>query len=221
MGGETPFESGLVIYGAGGMGQEVADLVIASGGKVVGFVDDDPKLVPGSHMLGIPVVGDKRWLEGKSTPVALAFGAPASRHRVWKSLRALGVIEPPPLVHPTAYVGLGCQLGGGSVVAAGATLTADVELGRFVIVNAGVTVSHNSRLSDFSTVAPGVHLAGNTTVGEGADIGIGASVIQGLTIGPWSVVGAGAAVIDDVPANTTVVGCPARVIAEREPGWQL
>jgi serine acetyltransferase len=33
-------------------------------------------------------------------------------------------------------------------------------------------------------------------------------------------VGAGAVVIDDVAANTTVVGCPARVVSRRSPGWQ-
>jgi acetyltransferase-like isoleucine patch superfamily enzyme len=45
-------------------------------------------------------------------------------------------------------------------------------------------------------------------------------VVQGLQIGAWSIVGAGAVVIDDVEANTTVAGCPARVIASRPAGWQ-
>ena len=40
----------------------------------------------------------------------------------------------------------------------------------------------------------------------------GATVIQGRRIGKNAVVGAGAVVIHDVPADTTVVGVPARVI---------
>lgn len=201
------------------MGQEIADILISAGAKVAGFVDDDPDLW-GSSVLGLPVLGDLKRLDHRSGPVAMGIGSPAARRKAWTELREQGVVDSPPLVHPTAYVGLGCRLGVGSVVGAGATLTADVDLGRFVIVNAGATVSHNCRLADFATVAPGVHLAGNTTVEEGAEIGIGACVIQQLTIGSWSVVGAGAVVIHDVPPNTTVAGCPARVIAVRHPGRQ-
>lgn len=201
------------------MGQEIADLVVASGGSVAGFVDDDPELA-GRTILGLPVLGGREWLSGRTVEVVLGVGSPASRKKTWRALCSPGTHAPPPMVHPTAYVGVGCTLGAGSIVAAGATLTADVEVGRFVIVNAGATVSHNCRLADYATVAPGVHLAGNVQVHEGADVGIGASVIQGLSVGEWSIVGAGATVIRDVAPNTTVVGCPARVIAERTPGWQ-
>lgn len=219
MAGETPSEADLVIYGAGGMGQELADLVTAGGGSVLGFVDDDPRLQT-SSVLGLPVLGDTGWLRGRNVAIALGIGSSALRKRSWEVLADGGAVEPPPLVHPTAYIGRGCRLGAGSIVGAGATLTADVAISRFVIVNAGATVSHNCRLADYSTVAPGAHIAGNVSVEEGADIGIGSCVIQGLTIGSWSIVGAGAVVIRDVEPNTTVVGCPAGVIAQRESGWQ-
>lgn len=202
------------------MGQEVADLAIAAGIEVVGFVDDRPAL-HGLAPLGLPVLGDRSWLQGRDVAVFVAVGSPALRRRICHELSTLGVGEPPALVHPSAYVGLGCEVGPGSVVAATATLTADVQVGRFVIVNAGATISHNSRLADFATLAPGVHLAGSSMVGEGADIGIGAVAIQGLTVGAWSVVGAGAVVLRDIPPDTTSVGCPARVISSRSAGWHL
>jgi sugar O-acyltransferase (sialic acid O-acetyltransferase NeuD family) len=216
--GSEPSSTDLILYGAGGMGQEIADLARATGLPVLGFIDDDPQLA-GRKVLELPVLGNRAFLEGRQEQVFVAVGAPSGRRKVREELTAAGVGDAPALIHPTAYVGLGCQVGAGSVIAAGATLTADVQIGSYVIVNAGATVSHNARLADYATVAPGAHLAGNTYVGEGADVGIGASVIQGVHIGPWSVVGAGAVVIDDVPADTTVVGCPARVIASRVPGW--
>ena len=202
------------------MGQEVADLAGSTGANVLGFIDDRPGLT-GQTVLGLPVLGDRSWLAGRDAAVFVAVGSPAARRRVCGELRDLGIAESPALIHPAAYVGLGCRIGAGSVIAAGATLTADVQIGRYVIVNAGATVSHNSRLADFATVAPGAHLAGNTTLEEGADVGIGASAIQGLVVGAWSVVGAGAVLIGDVPSDTTVVGCPARVISTRDAGWQL
>lgn len=219
-----PVARDLVILGAGGMGQEVADLVQAAASdgprwRLIGFVDDDSSL-HGLEVLGLPVLGDHRWLSGRRAALAVGVGAPAARRRAWTAARSIGDFEAPALVHPTAYVGSGCELGEGTVVGAHATLTADVAVGRFGIVNVGATVSHNARLAAFATVAPGAHLAGNVHLGEGSDVGIGASVTQGNTVGAWAIVGAGAVVIGDVPADTTVVGCPARIVDTRPAGWQ-
>lgn len=206
------------------MGQEVADIVkaaVADGTpwRLIGFIDDDSSLY-GREVLGFPVLGDHRWLSDHRAAVAIGVGAPAARRRASAVARSAGAVEAPALVHPTAHLGLGVELDSGTIVGAHATLTVDVLVGHFAIVNVGATVSHNARLADFATVAPGAHLAGNVHLGEGADVGIGASVTQGNTIGDWAIVGAGAVVIGDVEANTTVVGCPARVVDSRPAGWQ-
>jgi sugar O-acyltransferase (sialic acid O-acetyltransferase NeuD family) len=220
----TPLPRDLVIFGAGGMGQEVADLVCAAtaagaGWRLIGFLDDDPAL-SGREVLGIPVLGGAGWLSGRSVVVSVAVGSPARRRQVCRVLRSSSAVFAPSLVHPSAYVGKMSELGEGALVGAHAVLTVDVKVGAFGIVNVGATVSHNSRLSDFSTIAPGAHLAGSVRIGEGGDIGVGASIVPFRNIGEWCIVGAGAVVVDDVDPNTTVVGCPARVVARRSPGWQ-
>ena len=214
----------LVILGAGGMGQEVADIVRAAASddtryRLIGFVDDD-RALHGLEVLGLPVLGDLRWLSGRRAALAMGVGAPAARRRPGPRRKRSGPSRRRHWSTLTAYVGLGVELGEGTVVGAHATMTADVVVGRFGIVNVGATVSHNARLGDFATVAPGAHLAGHVHLGEGADVGIGASVTQGNTIGAWSIVGAGTVVIGDVEADTTVVGCPARVVDRRPAGWQ-
>ena len=45
-----------------------------------------------------------------------------------------------------------------------------------------------------------------------------ANVIQGISIGRWSVIGAGAVVIEDIPAGSTAVGVPAKVIKNKSHG---
>ena len=151
----------LVILGAGGMGQEVADIVLAAATdgsryKLIGFIDDD-RALHGREVLGLPVLGDLQWLSGHRAALAMGIGAPAARRRAWAAAQATGTTEAPTLVHPSAFMGLGVELGEGTVVGAHATLTVDVLVGRFSLVNVGATVSHNARLADFATVAPGAN----------------------------------------------------------------
>lgn len=51
-----------------------------------------------------------------------------------------------------------------------------------------------------------------TLVKKGASIGSGATILSKVTIGENAIVGAGSVVTKDVPANTIVVGNPARVM---------
>jgi serine acetyltransferase len=90
-----------------------------------------------------------------------------------------------------------------------------------VHVNLACTVGHDAVLEDYATLAPGVHVSGHVVVEEGAYVGTGANVVERLRIGRWSVVGAGSTVLANVPANTTAVGIPARVIKTRDDGWHL
>lgn len=53
-----------------------------------------------------------------------------------------------------------------------------------------------------------------TTVKRGVTIGSGATILCGVEIGENAMIGAGSVVVQDVPANSVVVGNPARVIRE-------
>ena len=51
-------------------------------------------------------------------------------------------------------------------------------------------------------------------IGDNVWVGAGAVILAGVTVGENSIVGAGAVVTKDVPANSIVVGVPARVVRE-------
>ena len=53
------------------------------------------------------------------------------------------------------------------------------------------------------------------SIGSGAWIGAGAKVLDGVTVGDTAIVGAGAVVTRDVPAQSVVVGIPAKVVSIR------
>ena len=206
----------IVIVGAGGHGQVVADIFRAqraddAGTPPTAFVDDDPArqgmTLAGSAVIGR--LGDLRSIAHDGAVVAI--GDNRARARVFEALAAAG--ETFALaVHPRSVLSQDVVVGAGTMVCAGAIVNTGSSIGSNVIINTGATVDHHSVLGDHVHIAPGVHMGGEVRVGEGALIGIGATVLPRVSIGAWSTVGAGAVVTGDVPARATVVGVPARQI---------
>lgn len=211
----------FVIVGAGGHAREVLQILLArraSGEPVepLGFVVDDPG---DGGRSGLPVLGDFGWLAGldrAAVEVICAVGTPALNRELVERMRALG-FRFGRAISPLAWMADSATVGEGTIVFPQVVINADAVVGDHVTLNVAATVSHDARVGDFATVGPGAHLAGNVTVGEGCFIGMGADVIQGVTIGDRSVIGAGAAVIDDLPADVTAVGVPARVVGPATP----
>jgi sugar O-acyltransferase (sialic acid O-acetyltransferase NeuD family) len=208
----------VVIIGAGGAGREACWAFQESRKwKVIGFVDDNPEL-QGTAFCDQPVLGGFSWLERerrKSFAVLCAIGNPNVRRSVVERAAGLG-LEFCTVVHPSVNLSRWVEIGPGSIVCAGSTVTTQVKIGAHVTVNVGCSVSHDAVIGDYCNINPGCRIAGAVTVGEGVDLGMGAMVIQNRKIGEWSVIGAGAVVTKDVPAYVTAVGVPCRVIKVRQ-----
>lgn len=104
-------------------------------------------------------------------------------------------------IHPAASVGRRLLIDHGTGIVVGSTAV----IGDDVILYHGVTLGGRSNL-------PGRR---HPTVCDGAFIGAGATVLGPVTIGARARVGANAVVLEDVPADATVVGNPARVVGVR------
>ncbi len=97
-------------------------------------------------------------------------------------------------------IGSGLTLTHGNVVIDGRT-----TIGSNCQINPWVTIGlSNSRKIGFSVQGP--------TIGDNVHIGTGAKVLGPITIGDHARIGANAVVVHDVPANTTVVGMPAKAL---------
>jgi len=121
-------------------------------------------------------------------------------------------LRPWSLRHPGAWVGGEVEIGPGACLAPGSLITTRVKIGRHCILNVNASVSHDCSVGDFVNINPGAVVCGGVVLGEGAYIGAGAVVIERVRVGAWTVVGAGAVVAEDLPANVTAVGVPARII---------
>lgn len=208
----------VLVLGAGGHGQVVADILLAAYRRgaaevPVGFLDDDERL-HGATVLGLPVLGPiAGWRQVEHEGAVLAIGDNATRRRLFLALQGQGM-RFVSAVHPAAILAGEVRLGLGIAVCAGVVVNTGSAVADGAILNTGCTVDHHSRVGAFAHVAPGAHLGGNVTVGEGALVGIGSAVSRGLHVGEWAVLGAGSAVTRDVPARCLAAGVPARVIRQ-------
>ncbi len=198
----------LLIYGAGGHAQVVADAIQANGWHVQGFCADGVTGHPSvSNVLaGLDELGAAAFAHCE---IIVAIGSNPAREQV---ARRLGPVAFATVVHPTCVVSTSVDIGVGTFVAHGAIVGASTVLGRHTIVNTGAAVSHDCVVEDYAHIAPRATVGEHARIGQGALVGAAAIIRPGVCVGRGATVGAGTVVRNDVPDGVTVVGNPARFI---------
>ncbi len=208
----------VLIIGAGGHGQVVANVLLAmqaAGHAVapIGYVDDDAR-AHGDLRLGLPVLGRQADLPHIAhDAVIVGVGDNRVRRDLFAALVAAGE-RLFTAIHPTAIISAGATLGRGSIVCALANVGTLVQVGDNVVVNSLALLGHHTTAADHVHIGPGAHLGGEIVVGEGVLVGMGANVMSRCNLGAWSSVGAGALVTKAVAPGTVVVGVPARLMGD-------
>ena len=101
---------------------------------------------------------------------------------------------------------------------------AQIGEGLFIDHGHGVVIGETAIIGDNVTLYQGVTLGGtgkehgkrHPTLGSNIMIGAGAKILGSVTIGDNCKIGAGSVVLNDVPANSTVVGVPGRVVIRND-----
>ncbi len=199
----------VVVYGGGGHGKAVIELLRALGThRVVGVIDDG--LPPGQNVIDVPVMGD-----GSALAILVEHGLKAmvnavggvgdvtSRIRVFGRIQAAG-LDCPPLAHPTSFVEPSARLEDGVQVFPHAYVGSEVSLGFGTIVNTGAIVSHDCAVGKYANIAPGAMLAGGVKVGDATLIGMGVTVNLNVRIGRGARLGNSSVIKQDVPEATIV-----------------
>ncbi len=101
-------------------------------------------------------------------------------------------------IHPAARIGKGLMLDHAT----------NIVIGETAVIEDTVSMLHDVTLGGTGKESGDRH----PKVERGVMIGAGAKILGNIRIGEGAIVGAGSVVLRDVPAHTTVVGVPARVI---------
>ncbi|WP_123054776.1 serine O-acetyltransferase EpsC [Clostridium sp. JN-1] len=100
---------------------------------------------------------------------------------------------------------------------------AKIGKGLFIDHGMGVVIGETAEIGDNVTLYHGVTLGGtgkdigkrHPTIGNNVIIGCGAKVLGPIKVGDNAKIGGNAVVVKDVPANTTAVGVPAKIIYKK------
>lgn len=155
----------LLIIGAGGHGQVVAEVAEACGYTQIAFLDDNSAQAIGA-------VGDMKKFLGEYQDALVGIGNNKLRGELIAKLLELGY-NVPVLIHPTAYVSPSASLARGTVVepkaivnahtvvnegaiiSVGAIVDHDVEIGRCCHINAGAIVNAGAQIDDYVKIESG------------------------------------------------------------------
>ena len=99
---------------------------------------------------------------------------------------------------------------------------AKIGKGLFIDHGMGVVIGETAEIGDNCTLYQGVTLGGtgkdhgkrHPTLGDNVLVGAGAKILGPFRVGDNARVAAGAVVLEEVPANATAVGVPARIVRQ-------
>ena len=167
----------IIIIGAGGHAKVLADAVIKSGEKLLGFLDDTVtgEVIGGYSVLGI-VADCERYADQARFVIGIGNNA------VRRCIAEQYALEWATVIHPSAQIGLCVALAEGTVVLANAVINSHATVGRHSIINAAALVDHDAVVGDFVHLSSHATLCGAAKVGENAVIGAGAVVPRLMTV---------------------------------------
>lgn len=118
------------------------------------------------------------------------------------------------IISPFAIVSQDAHILDGSVVLHRAFVGPSVLLRWNVLVATGAIVEHDTEVGPHSIILTGAIVNGNCNIGKRCMIGSGAIIINDINICDDVKIGAGAVVTKDITKSGTYVGCPAKKVTD-------
>ena len=209
-------ENPVLIFGAGSLGLTALDLFQRNNVVVYGFLDDNKDL-HGQMFGDVSVLGetdDDGFLKliGQKCEAFVAIGDSRVRKRLVKMLNERRKVQSVNAIHDTATVSALATIGHGNLTAARTVVNPYAEIGQHCILQSGAVLESRAKLGDYVQIGPGSIINSGVVIEDGAFVGAGVVVVAGVTIGKNARVGAGSVVVENVEANATLFGNPAKKI---------
>ena len=210
----------IAIYGAGGLGREVACLIrIINESQdepewnLIGFFDDTEELKGKKISHYAQCFGGIEELNNYSNELFLtiAIGNAKAVHTILQKISNPNV-HYPNLIHPDVIFSdkETFTIGKGNIIQRGCSISCDVSIGDFNIANGNVAMGHDDKIGSFNTIMPAVRISGGVTIGDFNFFGVGSIILQYIKIGNEIRLGAGSVLMTKPRNGLLYMGNPAR-----------
>lgn len=209
----------LILFPFNGNAQEAVSIVDAANQTdqrccLLGFIDDNLEL-RGKEFQSYSILGGRDQLD--LYPDAKVLAVPGRPENFWereKVIDSLGIDEKrfSSLIHPSAQIGVGVEIGYNTLIMAGVVITANVSVGNHCVILPNTVISHDSIIRDYCLIGSNVSISGGVNVERLSYIGSGSKLIQEITIGEKTLVGLGSTVLGSTEPQSIVAGNPAKLL---------
>ncbi len=209
----------IVIFGAGGLGREVACLIkrinaVQPEWNLLGFYDDGISVSTKNEYGAVLGNIQDLALYDKKLSVAIAIGSPKIVKKIVEILSANDNLQFPNLISPDFNISDhdNYSIGYGNIIQRNCTISCNVHIGNFNILNTGIGLGHDSKMGDYNSFMPAVKISGEVSIGDCNFFGVGSIVLQQLKVGNGIKLGAGSVLMRNAKDNLLYLGNPAKKI---------
>ncbi|MEY8374773.1 acetyltransferase [Lachnospiraceae bacterium 56-18] len=205
----------LGIYGAGGSGREIYDIVCMQNiwEKLV-FIDDTVEEGTFKSIDRMPFERFNQLYGIQEARIIIAQGEPEYKVNLFNKVKEKGYILAN-IIHSLAYVSGSAILGEGVVVQANTYISCGTEIRDNVHIMQNSIIAHDCIIHEHCQISMGVIVGGCVEIGEKTYIGMNVSIRDRINLGDNSVVGMGANVLKSIPNDVVAFGNPAKVIMKK------
>lgn len=208
----------LAIYGAGGLGREIACLIkkineVSPTWQIVGFFDDGKTINDEVSHFG-KVLGGLNELNKYPTDLSavLCFGNPQLISKVRSKITNPN-ISFPNIISPDFSISdtETFSIGEGNIITGQCSVTTNISIGNFNLFNGHINMGHDVTIKDYNVFMPGTRVSGEVSIDSCNLFGADSFIKQGLRIGCHVTLSPLSALLTRPKECNTYIGNPAKI----------
>ena len=150
-----------IIIGAGTYGEVYLAYLQEAGVEIVGFLDDDPKLV-GTNVKGVPVLGGVSMMKTiRQTHGVEAVYCPLGNNKLrvkFLSMAKECELQTPNYIHPSVNISPNVTIGEGVYILLGTCIMPHTIIKNYVMISMNVSLAHHNVLEEGVFLSTGCNI---------------------------------------------------------------